>query len=634
MIVLDAVRLRRGPDVLLENATATLHGGWKIGLTGRNGCGKSSLLALLDGSLDSDAGHITITPSWRLAVMAQEVPALTQAAMDYVLDGNQPLRAAQQALAEAEAQGDGHAIGHAHDLLDRLDAWSAQARAGEVLFGLGFSGEQQQLPVAHFSGGWRMRLNLARVLLANADLLLLDEPTNHLDLDAVLWLEQWLKHSPATFIMISHDRDFLDNTVDHILHIEQQGLTLYSGNYSSFERQRAEQRTQHEQQREKQLAQAAHLQKFIDRFKAKATKAKQAQSRVKALEKLQLLAPLQSDSPFQFQFPQPTALPHPMLDLQQADCGYRAADSTASIILKNVNLTINPETRLGLLGPNGAGKSTLIKTLAAEIAIVNGIRQQGPELVIGYFHQQQVDALPQDKTAFWLMQQAQPQWTELQVRNELGRYGFHGDDAFSPVARFSGGEKSRLALALLVQQKPGLLLLDEPANHLDLEMREALTLALQQFEGAVVLVSHDRHLLESTVDELVLVANSQVLPWNGDIDDYAQWLREHNTPNSPAKTAPATQDNKLKRQQAAQKREQLRPLKKQAEQLEKSLDRCQQQLANIEQSLADEALYQAAQKQQLQTLLGQQAQLRKQHAELEGQWLEALTALEQAEQEA
>lgn len=629
MIQLDNLRLRRGPDILLDQATITLHGGWKIGLTGRNGCGKSSLFALLTGQLEADAGSLSLPTDWRMAIMAQEVPALAQPAIDYVLDGNTPLRAAEQALRDAEASGDGMAIGHAHEKLDALNAWSLPARAAEVLAGLGFAADAQSNPVASFSGGWRMRLNLARVLLADADLLLLDEPTNHLDLDAVLWLQDWLQQAPQTLLLISHDRDFLDATISHILHIEQQRLTLYSGNYSSFERQRAERMAQQTHVYEKQKAQAAHLQKFIDRFRAQATKARQAQSRLKALAKLELIAPAHAEDGFSFSFPKPLKLPNPMLDLVKVQCGYGDI-----AILQEVTFSIRPETRLGLLGPNGAGKSTLIKTLATQLAPLSGKFTVGPELVIGYFHQQQVDALPQDKTAFALMQLAQPKWEELQVRKELGRFGFHGDDAFAEVKRFSGGEKSRLALALLVQQKPALLLLDEPANHLDLDMREALTMALQEFEGAVILVSHDRHLLETTVDELVLVANGTVTEWDGDLDDYARWLRERNKQSASTGSDGSPSDNKLKRQQAAQKRANLRPLKQAADKLEKQLEKLQQQLAEVETKLGDEALYQPDQKVALSDLLARQGTLRKQCESVESDWLDAMTSLEEAEQAA
>jgi ATP-binding cassette subfamily F protein 3 len=632
MIELEHLRLRRGPDILVEDASVRLHAGWKIGLAGRNGCGKSSLLALLQGHLEADAGQLRVPSDWRLAVMDQEVPALQQAAIDYVLDGNTPLRAAQQALHDAETAHDGIAIAQAHAQLDALHAWSQPARAAQVLSGLGFSQSAQQQPVATFSGGWRMRLNLARVLLADADLMLLDEPTNHLDLDAVLWLEDWLRQCPATLIVISHDRDFLDGVVDHMLFIEQRTLTLYSGHYSSFERQRAERLAQQQQLREKQQAQAAHLQAFVDRFRAKASKAKQAQSRLKALARLENIAPAHIDSGFSFSFHTPAKIPNPMMTLRKVSCGY---GDTA--ILQQVDLSIRPETRLGLLGPNGAGKSTLIKTLAGDLRPLHGDFSIGPDLVIGYFHQQQVDALPADGTPFALMQDAQPQWEELQVRKELGRFGFQGDDVFATVGRFSGGEKSRLALALLIQKKPALLLLDEPANHLDLDMREALTLALQSFEGAVVLVSHDRHLLDTSVDELVLVANGTVTPWQDDLDAYARWLRERNrSTNNDAANADKDgdrQDARQRRQLAAQKREQLRPLKQHADKLEKTLEKANTALREIEQKLADETLYTSERAAEMNRLLQEQGALKRQQEELEEQLLEALEKLEAAEQE-
>ena len=634
MIQLDKVTLRRGPEPLFEAADATLHSGWKTGLTGRNGTGKSSLFALLAGELESDAGQVKLPADWRLASMAQEVPGLKRSAIDYVLDGNDALRDAEAQLDAAQARDDGHAIAAAHHRLEELDAWTQPARAATVLAGLGFSDGAQQQSVASFSGGWRMRLSLARVLLSGADLLLLDEPTNHLDLDAVLWLQEWLQKSPATLILISHDREFLDGVVDHVLHIEQHKLTLYNGNYSAFERQRREQLSQQEAMRRKQTEQAAHLQKFIDRFRAKATKARQAQSRLKALARLPDIAPAHVDSGFSISFPAPARLPNPMLNLDDVRCGY--GDST---ILSKVSLSIRPETRLGLLGPNGAGKSTLIRTLVGELPALGGELFRDDNLVIGYFHQQQVDALPMADHPFVLLQRLHPNWEETRLRSELGRYGFQGDDVFAPVKQFSGGEKARLAFCLLVQSKPALLLLDEPANHLDLDMREALTLALQEYEGAVVLVSHDRHLLETTVDELVLVADGTVRDWDGDLDDYARWLREQRAVEARA-AAPereqqgARTDQKARRQQAAKQREALRPLRKEVERQEAALASTEQALAAMEPRLADEALYQdPARKAELSQLLSEQGTLRQQQADTELALLAAMEALEQAEQE-
>ncbi|MCH8544012.1 MAG: ATP-binding cassette domain-containing protein [Alcanivorax sp.] len=634
MLRLEHLDLRRGPDVLIRDANLSLHNGWKIGLTGRNGCGKSSLLNLFNGRLEADRGEFNRPADWHIATMDQEVPALTCSALDYVLDGHVSLRQHQQTLAEAEAREDGDAIARAHAALDNINAWSMPARAATVLAGLGFADAVQGNPVGSFSGGWRMRLNLARVLLADADLLLLDEPTNHLDLDAVLWLEDWLRQFPGTLVLISHDRNFLDAVVGHILHIEQQALTHYTGNYSDFERLRAEHLARQDSEFRKQEAQAEHLKKFIARFKAKASKAKQAQSRVKALEKLELIAPAHADDGFQFNFPVPDKLPDPMLDLEQVQCGYPAADAP-TVILRDVTLNIRPESRIGLLGPNGAGKSTLIKTLAGQLQPLAGRYTIGPDLVIGYFHQQQVDALPADGTPITLMQAAQPRWEESKVRSELGRFGFQGDDVFAPVARFSGGEKSRLALALLVQSRPALLLLDEPANHLDLDMREALTLALQAFEGAVILVSHDRHLLETTVDELVLVAEGGVRAFDGDLDDYARWLRERQKAarqsSAPEAEAPK-QDARAKRQEAAQRRTALRPLQQAVTKQERALEQCQQQLDALEQSLTDESLYQPERKPELTDLLARQGRLRQQHNDMEATLLEAMEALEEAEQ--
>ena len=630
MLRTEHLNLRRGSDLLVRDASITLHAGWKVGLTGRNGCGKSSLLALFAGRLEPDAGQLSLPADWRIASMDQEVPALTQPAIEYVLDGHSRLRACEADLEKAQSAGDGHAIARAHAALDAIDAWTLPARAATVLAGLGFSETAQRNPVASFSGGWRMRLNLARVLLADADLLLLDEPTNHLDLDAVLWLEDWLKQFSGTLILISHDRDFLDNVAEHILHIERGELRHYRGNYSSFEQQRAAQLSQQESEYKKQVAQAEHLKKFIARFSAQANKARQAQSRVKALQKLELIAPAHVADGFQFSFPEPESLPDPMLDLDGVSCGYDGA-----AVLRDVRLNISPETRLGLLGPNGAGKSTLIKTLAGILPPLEGHFTRGPELVTGYFHQQQVDALPQQATPFQLMQEARPKWEESRVRSELGRFGFNGDEVFAIVERFSGGEKSRLALALLVQQHPGLLLLDEPANHLDLDMREALTLALQEYQGAVILVSHDRHLLETSVSELLLVADGTTRSWDGDLDDYARWLRDRNKKpvTEPAANDTSRQDARSRRQEAAQKREALRPLRKQMAAMEKRLDKLQARLAELESQLADESLYQESGKDRLPALLTEQGELRRDHEQQETELLAAMEQLEQLEQE-
>ncbi|MBM7333028.1 ATP-binding cassette domain-containing protein [Alloalcanivorax marinus] len=630
MLSLEHINLRRGSDLLLEDAGFVLHKGARVGLVGKNGSGKSSLFRLILGELEPDGGHLQRPADWRLAMMAQEVPALEQAALEYVLDGHRPLRRAEAALARAQADGDDAGIAAAHAELDAVRAWEQPARAATLLAGLGFSEAQQKQPVSAFSGGWRMRLNLAQVLLSDADLMLLDEPTNHLDLDAILWLQQWLTQHPGALMLISHDRAFLDATVGEILHIEQRRLKRYTGTYSDFERQRAEQLSLQQKMHEKQQVQIAHLQKFIDRFKAKATKAKQAQSRVKALEKLERIGPAHVDSEFSFGFLKPERLPNPMIDLDGVTCGYEGAP-----ILGNVTMSLRPESRIGLLGPNGAGKSTLIRTLVGELAALDGRLKRDPDLAVGYFHQQQVDRLAADDTPYQLINRAHPKWTEQQVRNELGAFGFHGDAVFEPVGRFSGGEKARLALALIVHEKPALLLLDEPANHLDLEMREALTLALQEFEGAVVLVSHDRHLLETTVDEFQLVAEGTVRAFDGDLDDYARWLQQaRREANAAARAEPAAgrDDARQRRQNAAKRREQLRPLKKEVEKLEKALDRESDALTEVETALADETLYtDAGRKDELQALLARQGDLKNRREELEMALLEAMEKLEEAE---
>ncbi|MBL7250738.1 ATP-binding cassette domain-containing protein [Alloalcanivorax marinus] len=631
MLSLEHINLRRGSELLLEDAGFVLHKGARVGLVGKNGSGKSSLFKLIMGELEPDGGELNLPADWRLAMMAQEVPALEQPALEYVLDGHHGLRRAEAALADAQARGDNAGLAAAHADLDTLRAWEQPARAAALLAGLGFSEPRQRQPVSAFSGGWRMRLNLAQVLISDADLMLLDEPTNHLDLDAILWLQQWLIQHPGALMLISHDRAFLDATVKEILHIEKGRLKRYSGTYSDFERQRAEQLALQQKMHEKQQVQIAHLQKFIDRFKAKATKAKQAQSRVKALEKLERIGPAHVDSGFSFGFLKPDRLPNPMVTLDDATCGYPGTP-----ILAGVTLSLRPESRIGLLGPNGAGKSTLIRTLVGELTALAGHLERDPDLTVGYFHQQQVDRLAADDTPYQLINRAHPKWTEQQVRNELGAFGFHGDDVFEPVGRFSGGEKARLALALIVHQKPALLLLDEPANHLDLEMREALTLALQEFEGAVVLVSHDRHLLETTVDEFQLVAEGTVRPFDGDLDDYARWLqqsrRDAQAARRPAEPAGGRDDARQRRQDAAKRREQLRPLKKDMEKLEKALDRESQALAEVESRLGDETLYtDAGRKDELNQLLARQGELKNRHEELEMALLEAMEKLEEAE---
>lgn len=628
MIRLQNLTLQRGPQRLLEGAELTLHTGQKVGLIGANGAGKSSLFALLRGELGPDAGDCFVPADWRIAHMRQEVDTLDRLAVDYVLDGDVHLRRVQAELAAAEAGHDGTAIARLHIELDSADGYTADARARKLLAGLGFTAEQMDRRVGDFSGGWRMRLNLAQALMCPSELLLLDEPTNHLDLDAILWLEEWLKGYPGTLLLISHDRDFLDAVVDNVAHLEQQKLTLYRGGYSAFERTRAERLAQQQQAYEKQQAQRAHMEKYIARFKAQATKARQAQSRIKALERLEELAPAHVDSPFDFVFREADKISSPLLDVSEGQLGYGD-----KVVLQQVKLQLVPGARIGLLGPNGAGKSTLIKTLSGELAPVAGRLARGENLAIGYFAQHQLDSLDPKASPLLHLQRIAPAEREQTLRDFLGGFDFRGDRCDEPVLNFSGGEKARLALALIAWQKPNLLLLDEPTNHLDLEMRLALTMALQEFAGAVLVVSHDRHLLKSTTDEFLLVADGRIQPFDGDLDDYARWLVDYRARQAPASSAPsapngAGTDKRAQRQAAAALRQQLAPFKKQAEKLEKDLGKVHEQLAEVETRLGDSGLYESARKDELREALAEQARLKAREAELEEQWLEALEHLE------
>ncbi len=627
MIRLQNLTLQRGPQRLLEGAELTLHTGQKVGLIGANGAGKSSLFALLRGELGPDAGDCFVPADWRIAHMRQEVDTLDRLAVDYVLDGDLHLRRVQAELAVAEAGHDGTAIARLHIELDSADGYTADARARKLLAGLGFTSEQMDRRVGDFSGGWRMRLNLAQALMCPSELLLLDEPTNHLDLDAILWLEEWLKGYPGTLLLISHDRDFLDAVVDNVAHLEQQKLTLYRGGYSAFERTRAERLAQQQQAYEKQQAQRAHMEKYIARFKAQATKARQAQSRIKALERLEELAPAHVDSPFDFVFREADKISSPLLDVAEGQLGYGD-----KVVLQQVKLQLVPGARIGLLGPNGAGKSTLIKTLSGELAPVAGRLSRGENLAIGYFAQHQLDSLDPKASPLLHLQRLAPTEREQTLRDFLGGFDFRGDRCDEPVLNFSGGEKARLALALIAWQKPNLLLLDEPTNHLDLEMRLALTMALQDFAGAVLVVSHDRHLLKSTTDEFLLVADGRIQPFDGDLDDYARWLvdyRARQAPvSNPAGGSGAGTDKRAQRQAAAALRQQLAPHKREAEKLEKELGTLHEKLAAVETRLGDAGVYEASRKDELRDLLAEQAKLKTREAELEEKWLEALELLE------
>ncbi|WP_460159582.1 ATP-binding cassette domain-containing protein [Pseudomonas sp. S3_F07] len=634
MIRLQNLTLQRGPQRLLEDAELTLHAGHKAGLIGANGAGKSSLFALLRGELHPDSGDCLLPSDWRIAHMRQEVDTLERLAVDYVLDGDLRLRQVQRDLAAAEAAHDGAAQARLHAELDSADGYTADARARKLLAGLGFTNEQMDRQVGDFSGGWRMRLNLAQALMCPSDLLLLDEPTNHLDLDAIIWLEDWLKSYPGTLLLISHDRDFLDAVVDHVAHVDQRKLTLYRGGYSAFERARAERLAQQQQAYEKQQAQRAHMESYIARFKAQATKARQAQSRIKALERMEELSAAHVDSPFDFVFRESTKISSPLIDLSDARLGY--GDKT---VLEKVKLQLTPGARIGLLGPNGAGKSTLIKNLSGELEPLAGRLTRGENTVVGYFAQHQLDSLDSKASPLLHLQRLAPTEREQVLRDFLGGFDFRGARIDEPVLNFSGGEKARLALALIAWGRPNLLLLDEPTNHLDLEMRLALTMALQEFSGAVLVVSHDRHLLKSTTDNFFLVADGKVEEFDGDLEDYARWLVEYRQRNAPVSSTPVNPDKtdkKAQRQAAAALRQQLAPHKREADKLEAELGKLHEKLQKIETSLGDSGLYEAARKDELRDLLAEQAKLKVREAELEEAWMQTLELLEnlQAELEA
>ncbi len=627
MITAVNISLDRGIKNLIKSSSFTIHTNHKVGLVGANGCGKSSLFAALLGELSPEAGDISMPAQWKIATVKQETPALEKSALDYVIDGDKEFRELEHQLTKARQQNNGNQEAIIINQIDTINGYSLPARAGELLHGLGFIQEQLVNPVKDFSGGWRMRLNLAQALISRADLLLLDEPTNHLDLDAVIWLQRWLKRFTGTLVLISHDRDFLDDVINNILHIEQQMAKIYSGNYTSFERQRMEQLAQQDAQYQKQQKEVAHLTAFVDRFRAKASKAKQAQSRLKRLQKLPDLAPAHVNSQFTFNFEKPDYLPYPLLSIDDADCGYH----DQAIILKSANLSLVPGSRIGLLGRNGAGKSTLIKSLAADIKLVNGTRYCAQELQIGYFSQHQLEQLDMQATAINQIITAKPTMTELQARSFLGRFGFNGDQALSLVKTMSGGEKARLVLALIILEKPQLLLLDEPTNHLDLEMRQALVMALQEFNGAIILIAHDRFLLESCVDEFYLVANGQLSPFAGDIDDYQLWLNEdkkHTLKNDKLINDNAI-DKKLQRQQQAQLRKKTAPLRKESQFIEQKTLQWQQQLSTLEQRLNGSEMYQSANKEQLTSTLKEQAKLKQNIEESEMHWLELEEKIEQ-----
>ncbi|MCF7363271.1 ABC transporter ATP-binding protein [Vibrio diazotrophicus] len=636
MIIFSDIQLLRGGKPLLDQASATINPGDKVGLVGKNGCGKSTLFALLKDELSIDAGSFSKPAQWELAWVAQETLALERSALEYVIDGDREYRDLERQLSDAEVADNGTLVAELHGKIETIGGYSIRARASELLDGLGFSQEQMSWNLTQFSGGWRMRLNLAQALICRSDLLLLDEPTNHLDLDAVMWLERWLQSYPGTLILISHDRDFLDPIINRIIHIENQKLNEYTGNYSSFENQRAQKMLQQQAMYQKQQKQMTHMQSYIDRFRYKASKARQAQSRIKALERMEKVLPAQFDNPFSFEFREPSALPNPILMMDDVSAGY-----DDNLILEKIRLNLVPGSRIGLLGRNGAGKSTLIKLLSNELTPQGGDLSYSQGVKIGYFAQHQLETLHPEETPLQHMMQIAPEKNELELRNYLGSFGFNGDKALEKVGPFSGGEKARLVLALIVWQKPNLLLLDEPTNHLDLDMRQALTLALQSFEGAMVIVSHDRYLLRATTDDLYLVHDRQVAPFDGDLTDYYKWLQDQQkaerkeqqaqaAPKDNANSAAAKKDQKRRE---AELRKLTAPIRKKLTQLEAKMDKLNEIVADSEQQLSESSLYDAENKAKLNQVLATQAQAKSELEEIEMEWMSEQETLEEMEQE-
>jgi ATP-binding cassette subfamily F protein 3 len=631
VIQLRQLTLARGPRVLIEDANLQIHAGWRVGLVGANGSGKSSLFALLRGELHAETGDCELPSNWRIASVSQETPALEQPAIDYVLDGDAELRAIERAIGEADAGHDGHALAELHARLESIDGYAARARAASLLAGLGFDPASLDRPVASFSGGWRMRLNLGRALLSRAELLLLDEPTNHLDLDAVVWLERWLAGYRGTMLLVSHDRDFLDGCVTHVAQIESGRITLYSGNYSAFEEQRAARLAVQQAMFEKQQRAISHMNAFVTRFRAKASKARQAQSRLKALDRLERIAPAHVDAPFDFEFPPPERAPDPLLTLEEAVLGYPGRP-----VLERLQISLRPGARLGLLGPNGAGKSTFVKTVAGEIEPLAGRRLEGHGLAIGYFAQHQLEQLDPEASPLQHLQRVEPRTRELELRTYLGSFDFRGAMADAAVGAFSGGEKSRLALALIVRRRPNLLLLDEPTNHLDLEMRHALTRALAEYDGSLVLVSHDRALLRAVCDGFLLVADGRAAQFDGDVDDYLAWLAERRAHSdlvaTPASVTEGREARRAQRHNAQAERQarlaQRRPLAKESAQLEREIADLEAEKRGLEAKLADAAFYAAGNHAEVGAATRRATEVARRLAAAEERWLEVQAELE------
>jgi ATP-binding cassette, subfamily F, member 3 len=621
--------LRRGVRLLIKDASFTIYRGEKAGIVGANGTGKSSLLSLVLGELQPDAGNFDRPSQLEIAHVAQELDATDQAAIEFVMDGDRELRATERAIAQAEAANDGVALGHLHAQYATIVGYDARSRAGKLLHGLGFDAADELRAVRAFSGGWRVRLNVAKALMCRSDLLLLDEPTNHLDLDAVIWLEEWLRNYPGTLLMIAHDREFLDRTVDRIIHLEHGAAHAYSGNYSAFEEQRAAQLAQQQSMYERQQREINHMMSFVERFRAKASKARQAQSRIKALERMQRIAPAHVDTQFEFTFLAPEKLPRPLLAIDKQAAGYGDR-----LVLQPCSMTLAPGDRIALLGRNGAGKSTLMKLLAGDLAFTVGKRVEARDLRIGYFAQHQLEQLNVSESPLaHLRRLGGPQAakaTEQELRSFLGSFGFSGDRVFEAVGPFSGGEKARLVLALVSYLRPNLLLLDEPTNHLDLEMRQALAVALQEYEAAVVLVSHDRHLLRSFADELLLVHDGKVAPFDGDLDDYANWFATSAAASiDPLQnTAAPIEDRKQRKRDEAAKRAKLSPLRAAVAKCEKEIQQLEAERASLDTELMAPELYMDGASSRARELMQRRSEISAQLARVEAVWLETAEQLE------